>query len=662
MKKRSGIFLISALVTVVVVAMFITAAVALIPGGAAATRNYQDYQAAMAAAESGLAYARAKLQADPAWVGGVDGQVLVVDQAGFTVVEDTGNVVGLITTPDGHVSQFRIRFNYQDGDPGADGRPNPGAPMVIDHRHISVSTLGSSTGATAPEADTLTWSVTDPNTGVDVPALCARVVVEGRAGAGLRNHTSADPNAPLNGPVTTRHVEAYYRESNVGRIDSVLSAGGGIDFTLPGGGVGEVILDSTEVTQGPRVQGLTNVTAVNGDSSEQVVRAQPPDTTTGYSGKGKGKGSSGPPPVTVDPAKVTHGVSQSFTHDALVTTSQEPAPNFLALTWDEIQTADTAGPTIEAGTYVLYGNTLYHYPYDVGQMLDPGVPGDPGSPAVIDPVTGLEITPAVPPTPGVPATYWSPPAAPDGTAEAVLANFSNVGTVSGNDIKWQMRTNWTGGWTGATEHTGVNVMVNEDIYVAPSSTTTAAGTTATGFALMTADPALDSSNVMISFTPKDEVAIMSTTGDFVVEGKVEGSGVAVTAEGDINLNGAGFNLLLEPNAETSLNLYAKGDITINTQKPDGEWGDLSMNGIIYTWGNFTANLGGNTGNGGVFYLTGAMEAYGNDPEVAGGAGAAGGGNVAIDAAETYMNFDSAYLTPILKAREGKLVNLMFNAF
>src|SRR5437660_152237 len=113
MAKQRGIILISTLLILTVMTMFVGATLALGNGWQASEVNLEERNAALNAADSGVHYARCRLRENPSWRG--DGDGTVVSTPDLTVVEDQGNVIGLVHSPHGQVSQFRLRFNFYDG-------------------------------------------------------------------------------------------------------------------------------------------------------------------------------------------------------------------------------------------------------------------------------------------------------------------------------------------------------------------------------------------------------------------------------------------------------------------------------------------------------------------------------------------------------------------
>lgn len=119
MQGKGGVVLVTVMLLVLVLGMLARAAFVLGPAALALSESTREDEAAQHAADAGLAYARSKLLERQGWKG--DDNRVTVSLPDFTVVEDNGNVIGLLPTPDGSLSQFRIRFNFQDGAAGGDG-------------------------------------------------------------------------------------------------------------------------------------------------------------------------------------------------------------------------------------------------------------------------------------------------------------------------------------------------------------------------------------------------------------------------------------------------------------------------------------------------------------------------------------------------------------
>ena len=158
---RSGMVLVVTLLLSVVIALFLVAAVQLLPTMGLSSENLEERQLALLAAQSGVDYAQVRLQADPAWR--ADGVGLVVDTPELKVVEDRGNVFGFLVAPNGNKCFFRFRFNFQNGsDTPDDGLDMP--TNLINSEFVSYNNLRSGTGQRqyrAVPSGGGVWQVTD---------------------------------------------------------------------------------------------------------------------------------------------------------------------------------------------------------------------------------------------------------------------------------------------------------------------------------------------------------------------------------------------------------------------------------------------------------------------------------------------------------------------
>ncbi|MCA9781617.1 MAG: hypothetical protein KC800_33095, partial [Candidatus Eremiobacteraeota bacterium] len=211
-KKRNGIVLISVMFITVLIGMYVASTMILSRGQILTGKQSRESQLAESAARSGIEYALARLEENVEWRG--DGNGVVVDSPGLTVVEDNGNVVGLIRGTDGSQSQFRIRFNFQDGAAGGDGLEDPGSAMAFDSPHVSVNNLINMVEVPLPMGDGAGYSVAGTSSGV-VPPGAVALVCEGRVSPGLDSAGPANPNPSLDRVTSTRVIEGFYRVKEV---------------------------------------------------------------------------------------------------------------------------------------------------------------------------------------------------------------------------------------------------------------------------------------------------------------------------------------------------------------------------------------------------------------------------------------------------------------
>lgn len=354
--ERRGMFLPGILVTTVVATMFIGAAISLSPAGFLRVQQSEDQNDADQAAKAGVEYALARLHANPEWRG--DGPALSSDRADkeLTVHEDHGNVVGLIKT-ESKTSQFRIRFNLQNGTPAADfdDSEDPSADMNIDFAGVSFNNLLGSGEQSIP-GDGATRQ------GRIVPSNTVYLTVEGRAGRGLSSLTPTNLNAtPGWGGVRSKVVQCGYGISSLGPplIDAVTMAGGVISAIFP--------------EQGGTDQQITLGTNAN---DSQVLRTKKDVLFTDGS----------IPNLTAAGKAVLRApefANKTATTSASVAIEKEEAEEFHRIKWDEVPIPDhsTSGK-LKAGTYVFGTDGKLHYydmsPKDYPAFIDsnPGAEGD----------------------------------------------------------------------------------------------------------------------------------------------------------------------------------------------------------------------------------------------------------------------------------------------
>ncbi|MEW6279507.1 MAG: hypothetical protein AB1758_12835, partial [Candidatus Eremiobacterota bacterium] len=377
--RRQAIVLISTMLLVVIVTMILTAGVSLVPGGLGLSQSYYDKRASHYAALTGLEYAATRLQANPSWRG--NGPDLIpplpvpAATADFAVVEDNGNVIGIIRTRNGEVGQFRIRFNWQDGGINAaptpanpDGFANPAAANMIQMHYVSINNLAGAGNVACPRSNKSgSWDVPNPlppiaptfTPSTTVPHLVGPnsldIFVEGSAGRGLRDLTSANVNGTS---LVGRTVSQVVLEGTYGRAvdefaDAALYANLDVDARVNDGQDFEVTAVGTAP---PKVRTNNNL----------VVRS--PSNTSNY--------------VTGATGQV---YAQAFSYNggaAPPVAPQSPVgQQFPQIQWTSIKTAQASSSTMKAGTYVWRedpgGNPnnrvleFYNVAYAPGMVIPP---------------------------------------------------------------------------------------------------------------------------------------------------------------------------------------------------------------------------------------------------------------------------------------------------
>ena len=223
---------------------------------------HNDQARALSAAHSGLAYAKSRLASNPRWRGG-SGTSTTIDENALVVVESRGNVHGRLQHPDGGFSEFRIRFNFQDGSDGGDGISDPPDDYFIDHPWVSLNNINKSSPAIVPKVDPSDWRVPEPKDGVEIPPNSVSVSVEGRAGrSGGRISTRVAEKVlktQLDQPVMDASMmgggdmrlvaadEVTIENEEIPRLRSKK----GIQVRNASGGLGNLVLDNGEVGRDP---------------------------------------------------------------------------------------------------------------------------------------------------------------------------------------------------------------------------------------------------------------------------------------------------------------------------------------------------------------------------------------------------------------------------
>lgn len=254
-RPRRGMVLITTMLTLVIVIMLVSSVVHSNIGNLRLGAAFSVREMALMAAHSGVQYAVTRLQSDPFWVGDPDENELFKMEGeipGLTVSESKGNIYGRVETSSGHVSFFRIKFNYEDdlsssaedGEAlarGLDAIKNSDNP--IPSPFVSVNNLYSNSATTVylarPDgtlevekvkqkhgSESLAVPESLRKDSYELPASTCALIVEGFAGNSLRGFTIEDfvklqneKNSPLAGSaqiyqtsdLARRIVEVYLK-------------------------------------------------------------------------------------------------------------------------------------------------------------------------------------------------------------------------------------------------------------------------------------------------------------------------------------------------------------------------------------------------------------------------------------------------------------------
>ncbi len=650
--RRRGIYLLTSLIFALMVVMFVSAGLMLGRGGTHAAVHAADLEAADLAAQSGLQYCLARLVENPAWRG--NGNARVVDTPELVVEEDNGNIVGLLLDQ-GRVSQFRVRFNYQDDAHGdADGTPDPA--LTIQHPFVSVNNLVNGGSAGLPRADGPAYSVLPASPRpANIPGHSVALLVEGRTGPGLRDHTGAAPNAPPAGSVHTRVLEATYRIENLPGADAVAQGGSNIEARLQDV-TGVMSVTSASGGETPRVRSKGTVSVTNPDGS----------ALANYASDG-GEVLSGP-----------GSLNANYDAGQVTVNTEAAGSGFYNLTWSDVKKADASDPTLPAGTYVWWDNGTLHYydmnysdyvtfiegsPSSEGALVDPGalpsglsidlaarrvtITGDlsiaPTGAGSTDfamiPRSGAQEEPdsaaAGGPAPALPGSRPADAASATNYYNVVVNDFNvgapfhqllmTLGTTgsiddgSGNTITWDIgNLNMNNDKALALQHLfsgGSFHSVDPPAALvngasSPFTLDIANFNTWVSAAPLGGEPegeidlggavtdSLTVKDLEVHFQPPSgQSATLSAAGNVRIGAGVFGEGGSITSEREIRIVGARTDLAANPNGVEGVNLYAKGDIVLNALVPNTAspgnflYESFNLKGVVYTWGNFVAQLG-----------------------------------------------------------------------
>jgi hypothetical protein len=351
--KRAGVVLISVIFLTVLIAMYVTSTFALSRGQLMSSKRNTDTVLAENAARSGLEYALARLEENAEWRG--DGNGVIVDTPELTVVEDNGNVVGLISGAESSSAQFRIRFNFQDGAAGKDDLDDPSEAMKIDNPHVSRNNLTNISDVPLPLADGPGYSVDNSQTDHPVPAGAVALVCEGRVSPEFGSADANNPNPKVNRVVSTRVIEGLYRVNEI---------------------LGELPVDPAV-----SMSKTTTVDLFDGDStapalltiSDATGEGQPKTRTRELFQVRNEDGSLGG--IDGKDAKVlvkdpsTH--LQAQLHPGVQGGSEDPNVAFYELAWDQIGEGSATTEDLKAGVYVFWeeDQKVHYYPKNFEQYM-----------------------------------------------------------------------------------------------------------------------------------------------------------------------------------------------------------------------------------------------------------------------------------------------------
>ena len=615
---RRGFVLLSTMLLVLVLGLVLRAAMIRMPSMLGSSSHSSSQELALRAAESGLEYAIAQLREEPTWTGGGDTIDTVVEQSelGLRVRQNQGNVIGDLTDPSGMRSQFRLRFNYQDGDGGGDERSDPDAEFLADFPFVSVNNLSGEEEAVVPRGEGPGWRVQDPEVGpYETPEKSVCLIVEGRC---LR----ADGTVVARKVVETTYLFVPHRAVN----DAAVMAAGGLDVNTSNNGKlfmgGTLVRNASDEKVALRSKAGLVVRKANNSSGD--IRVQ--EDAQGLLRLPAGQN----PNANVGPRIETER-------------SEEASDDFYNVAFDQARQTRTNPYRIKSGVYV-YAKTpgtpensqdrqvrYYEMNYEdyktalaAGELPPPVTVGADLSGVRLDsePVEQVRVSGRLQPT-----LQFEP---------------SNMSFTVGGSVQVVP---------------GFNLAVRErDLVVQPSD-----DGLISGIAIVPAAPAKfdeddpgvpgaqgDRYNPDFMKLTLSNAKMLVEDGDFHLHGGIVSKGGTLVSNKDITII-SGRALSLESEARTraevdedlerqnlegvlpegeaaeadqssslQLNLYTKGRLRVSTYTGDERgYRNLAFKGLIYTWGDTEIRAGERDQNGdrGTFTLRGAMVAYGGDPEL-----------------------------------------------
>lgn len=697
--KRRGIFLISVLLMGVLIAMFVGAAIALAPASLMRANLESRLLAADRGARSGLAWSLSRLRNDPAWRASL---ATSIQEPMLRVQEQQGQVVGW-TREDTTWTRFRVRFNWQDGpaSPATDGLDNPSQNWP-DFPFISANNLASTSPKPIPEANGPGGSVTGSSpVRLQLPAGSALLCIEGASGP-------VELNA-LGHPVgfsaipQTRITQVVVRLNGTGQAvtPAALMGAGDVAVNLPNLATSRLNLKASP-TQATRLRskgtlkveqgGSPNVASSLGDLRANSVSNV---TTNGVTGSvtssaedsGDGFYAIAASEVKTPSGPMTPAAGVYVVNSAGILT-------YYDMNYGDYTTAKQAG-TLPAGTAVsIPGMTVS------SSGTSPKVRLNIGQDVLVSATSNASDFVIIPDggAPTTNNTYDHSQATAN--VQNYFMNYNTVwlGTITNAnaysgwynivpELPGVVNVSNTWRWTAGNGATAILNPSNNSWNTVggwnSSSAMDLAGAIGTTFAPgnPNASQALADFNYLASqvgapqyqatttlplateLTPKDlqvnfEVPsggslVVKNAGDLIFGSQIRGNGAALVSESDIQLIGTSSDLSSTPGESVGLNLYAQGNILINSFKLDSAgtaaFHGVNLEGVVYSWGNVTIQVGDSsipTSDWGNVNIKGAVVAYGGDPGLAvpSYVGASSSGRIRISGAQVEVEFDPAYLT------------------
>lgn len=540
----------------------------------AQARQSLTRERARQAALSGIEYARSQLAKDSDWRGDATGTTISSDS--MTVKESNGNVLGLLSYPDGGKAEFRIRFNYQDGSGGGDGMDDPALASRILSSVLSLNNLEKSSPADVPGQNS-NFTVNPDLAPVDtVPGHAALLRVEGMAGPSVDGFSAATMQAQPSGYLDTVEVESVLKvEIKENATPAVMQSGGSMNMTTVDG----VDISSLDDSH-PSIR-------AKGDISVRT-----PDNEDGLLTMSDGK------------AYAQNGKINANYDSSKVNVLEEPNLSDLStLTWEQVSKPTGAqSAKLPAGTYVLWppmivngkppenpNGEIHYFDMDYDQYLEqihqPYIMNSMMPPAGLRGVTLSEKAPEI-------------------REGGILSSFPNA-------VKIKQDT----------------MHISHDLVIAPTEKSKDFTVIPLFHGAMKMDEMQgvkgDEGWSQSAFKPSQggnlqiqiENARVYSEGNMIFKGgSITARGATLIGEKNLDFNTPTLTVLP---GENNISLYFKGDINLSSfSKTSQNYGQFKLNGIVYSWGDVNINVGDQSTaleNWGNFGLVGSLVAYGEDP-------------------------------------------------
>lgn len=611
-KKTRGIVMVIALLTLLMITMIVASVATAMPVQLFSAVHGGETQSALNAARSGLDYAYSRLQENRAWVGNGDGSSpppgphLIVDIPSLQVVEDEGNVIGVMTQGDGTRSAFRLKFNYQNAAANPDdGFANdPAASHKIRNQYLCFNNV--------PQALTIDTYQADPTTGVVVNAPVGQLTkfnaclqVEGLAGPGLSTATVDNLDALMSAAGTrsriyAQHVEGRFNVSGSTQIDSVVAA------------ANEFAGQATALASGE----FKVVEAPNTTAPKLRSRAKANLTSGMYTTTGEVR-------VDDDAASSLPGTTP-IQEDASLQDS-----HFLRVKSTQVQKATAADTRFKAGTYVWRqagsGYKLDYYAQNFGGAIPTGTPDDT--------MAG----------PGDYGRFIS-------NGSSLSFDFSNMA----GSLTDKVFVNPSGGASDLA--IVIEPSLQATLGQRPTLTFVDAGNSSIlsgagnitvqgsldGFGGVTSDHSINFQGAS-AFETDPENSICVYAGEDISITSIPDS--VITNLASLVPGGIGMGMGKKVGYK-GMGGMAMGMATpVTTTAFPATAGDVSMSGILYALGDFKIDLTSSAlpTNHGNFFMEGVLTAYGGNPDAGDLPGANGKGHVTIKASNAELYFDPSFL-------------------